>query len=725
MKATFLKTIIPFVAAITLQVSSTQAQGPLAPPGPPAPMFKTLEQIEPRRPISSLPFVINQPGSYYVTTNLTGVAGQNGITINSDCVTIDLMGFELQGVAGSLSGIILNTGLRVYVYNGCIRLWGVDGVNGNNGAASVLERLRVANNGRNGIAINSGSQVRQCISSGNGQVGILTSNHVEVDDCIAGSNGTHGIQCGTGSNVRRCLTTGNVASGITGSGLDGFNILDCNSELNAGGINIIGQAIVRNSFARSNRVSGISAGDGSSVTGCNASDTGTVASPTAHGIQVGGGSTVRDCTTRNNGGDGINATFGCTVANNTCRDNHGDNIEVSQECLVTDNACDDNLVGVSQSGIRVSSNNNRIERNTLTEHLRGLWIVSGGNVVLHNTVFRNSTNYVIVGGNQLNLSLGQIPETIPWPAVVSLAGSLNGIFGQNGLTIISDGVTVDLNGHSLLGAIGSLDGIQVSGTRTNIVIRNGTVRNWGSDGVDAAVAVNSAVRDVNVSNNGQRGIALGAGGVVQSSNARANTGAGIVISSGSRVTDSSSSENGGIGLDMSTASQATGCASFNNGGIGIDASDSCTVSRCTSYSNTGFGINASTSTTVDNCAVSSNSTNGIVGSNGTKITGCTVRNNGGNGIVVSSDGYVFNNQIDGHTGDAGILVTGSDNRIDSNNCSDNTRGVDVDLAGNLIVRNSVSGAATAYDIVAGNSVGPILGVSNPITSTNPWANFSF
>jgi len=436
MNAINLKTAVVACAAIALHVSTAVAQGPLAPPGPPAPLFKTLEQIEPRRPISSLPFAITQSGSYYVTTNLVGVAGQNGISINADGVTIDLMGFELRGVGGSLSGIFLNAGLRVYIYNGTIRGWGQDGVNGNGGAASILERLRVASNGRNGIAINSGSHVRQCISSGNTLVGILTSNHVEVDDCISGGNGTHGIQCGTGSNVRRCLTTGNNGSGITGSGLDGFNILDCNSEVNGGGINIIGQAIVRNSFARSNRVSGITVGDGSSVTGCNASDTGTTATPTAHGIQVGGGSTVRDCTTRNNGGDGINATFGCTVVNNTCRDNLGDNIEVSQECLVTGNACDDNLVGISLSGVRVSSNNNRIENNTITENLRGLWITSSGNVVVNNTVIRNSTNYVIVNGNQLNLSLGQLPETIPWPAVVKLAGSLNGVAGQN---VASDG----------------------------------------------------------------------------------------------------------------------------------------------------------------------------------------------------------------------------------------------------------------------------------------------
>ena len=81
------------------------AQGPLTPPGAPAPTMKTLDQIEPRIAInatntpgdaSSL-FRIAQPGSYYLTGNITGVAGKDGIEIASSNVTIDLMGFTHPG----------------------------------------------------------------------------------------------------------------------------------------------------------------------------------------------------------------------------------------------------------------------------------------------------------------------------------------------------------------------------------------------------------------------------------------------------------------------------------------------------------------------------------------------------------------------------------------------------------------------------------------------------
>src|SRR5438270_4345686 len=76
--------------------------GPLDPPGPPA---STQPQVEPRTPISALPFTISQPGSYFLTQNLTASAGGDGITVLADNVTIDLNGFALTGIAGSASAI--------------------------------------------------------------------------------------------------------------------------------------------------------------------------------------------------------------------------------------------------------------------------------------------------------------------------------------------------------------------------------------------------------------------------------------------------------------------------------------------------------------------------------------------------------------------------------------------------------------------------------------------
>jgi parallel beta-helix repeat protein len=96
---------------------------------------------------------------------------------------------------------------------------------------------------------------------------------------------------------------------------------------------------------------------------------------------------------------------------------------------------------------------------------------------------------------------------------------------------------------------------------------------------------------------------------------------------------------------------------------------------------------------------------------------------------VTVDSRVAGNVCDGNgpgiSDGAGIHVTGSDNRIDSNNVTANDRGIDVDAAGNLVIRNSASGNTTDYDIVAGNKDAQVLSPGSGFASTDPWANFSF
>src|SRR4026207_1710043 len=87
---------------LNAQLSTVSAQGSLTPPGAPGPTMKTLTQVEPRTPISSLPFFITNAGWYDVPTNRTG---RPGLTVMASGVTIDLMGFELVGGGGSGVGI--------------------------------------------------------------------------------------------------------------------------------------------------------------------------------------------------------------------------------------------------------------------------------------------------------------------------------------------------------------------------------------------------------------------------------------------------------------------------------------------------------------------------------------------------------------------------------------------------------------------------------------------
>ena len=103
------------------------------PAGPVASSGKTLSEVEPRVAITlaNTPgdansiFKITQPGSYYLAANIAGVSGKHGIEIAASNVSIDLMGFALEGVLGSLDGVSTE-GLRdsLAVRNGTVSGWG-------------------------------------------------------------------------------------------------------------------------------------------------------------------------------------------------------------------------------------------------------------------------------------------------------------------------------------------------------------------------------------------------------------------------------------------------------------------------------------------------------------------------------------------------------------------------------------------------------------------------
>ena len=112
------------------------AQGPLTPPGGPAPTLKTLSQIEPRTDVLTLPpdanggRTIGQPGSYYLTGNVT----TGPIIIQASNVALDLSGFALQAPAGPAStGLMVLDGCKSCPHSqwehrglsGSVRFWGI------------------------------------------------------------------------------------------------------------------------------------------------------------------------------------------------------------------------------------------------------------------------------------------------------------------------------------------------------------------------------------------------------------------------------------------------------------------------------------------------------------------------------------------------------------------------------------------------------------------------
>ena len=120
------------LSTLNLQLSTCFAQGSLTPPGAPAPTMLTLNQVEPRTPVDathtgsggSSEFLITQPGSYYLTTNVVGVSSLHGINISANNVTLDLNGFTVQGSSSAFDAIYIHAGYtNVTVRNGNISGW--------------------------------------------------------------------------------------------------------------------------------------------------------------------------------------------------------------------------------------------------------------------------------------------------------------------------------------------------------------------------------------------------------------------------------------------------------------------------------------------------------------------------------------------------------------------------------------------------------------------------
>ena len=180
------------------------------------------------------PFIISQPGSYKLTSNLKVPAGLDGIDINADNVTLDLGGFRIigtqtctgsgitlvcTGLVGSANGIVSTSSANITVRNGSVLGFSTGVLL--TGDGHLVEDVHARNNGV-GIAVFNGV-IRRDTANLNLVAGINAVS-CTITDNAANNNRNDGIRAAE-STVIQNVANGNGADGlvISNGGLFGSN----------------------------------------------------------------------------------------------------------------------------------------------------------------------------------------------------------------------------------------------------------------------------------------------------------------------------------------------------------------------------------------------------------------------------------------------------------------------------------------------------------------------
>jgi parallel beta helix pectate lyase-like protein len=258
--------------------------------------------------------------------------------------------------------------------------------------------------------------------------------------------------------------------------------------------------------------------------------------------------------------------------------------------------------------------------------------------------------------------------------------------GQHGILVTANDVTIDLNGFTVRGAPGSLDGVHVSpvaltsGTEIDVsswswgMSQSGSITGFGGNGVRVVDAARVRLAGLRVTNSGGDGVSLSAltgtneyltasmeDCVVTSCGGNGITAENFRAYDLARVTTAGNAAHGVLvrgtgypppppgepigGVNISIEQIPGPVVSTSNGGDGIrfefDATSQpvVTMKRAKTNHNKGNGVNAVSLTTnteydfdLNDVEASSNTGGGLVVSGQLDIQGATVRNNGGNGI---------------------------------------------------------------------------------------------
>lgn len=345
---------------LTLIFSATTSvfAGNLQPTSAPGPTMKTLNEVEPRIPISaattpgdlSSKFKITQPGSYYLTENITSNF-KHGILIASKDVTLDLSGYRIYsswtlapiGTNFDFDGISISAGQsNIEIKNGSIV--------SNTGPTSLgtSKGFRYGINGDinplpNDIKINN-VKIHNCRET----AFFLPGDHINIEGCniVGNANGlsasfVYVIRAGDSSSIVNNIVSGNAIS--TNAAVYAISVSSNSRVLNN---------IVTRNGKDSTSIRAVSVSSHSIISGNVVTFNGENAVSQVRGISAGSRCRIIGNTISDNGYNGGLNTQG---------------IYARESCLITDNVVCDNSIASDSPGYGIETSRNCfIDRNLIT-----------------------------------------------------------------------------------------------------------------------------------------------------------------------------------------------------------------------------------------------------------------------------------------------------------------------------------------------------------------------
>ncbi len=369
----------PLILSASILAAGLVLAGPLSPPpGQPAPTYKTLAEIEPRTPISAATtpgdatclYKITQPGSYYLTGNITGQVGKSDVVVAASNVTIDLAGFMISG--GNYGIWTQNLQSSVVALRGSITGCSSDGIYFGGTDGCRVEDVQVSACQNEGIHLDANSAALRCDVRGCGR-GIVCGPACRAGDCSASGNQAEGFDFGSAAGIAtRCASSHNQI-GFSATIATVFDA--CTAEENSDSGFISGlSARISGCTARSNGDCGFKLSQATLMERC-------ISAQNAHlGVWLGLQCTVRECIVWGNGQQGLKAAeLNCAILNNQVRDN-----------------------GAGLAGIWINSNGCRVQGNECSGGGFGIYVDLPNNTIVQNTCSQaTNNNFSVAPGNDL------------------------------------------------------------------------------------------------------------------------------------------------------------------------------------------------------------------------------------------------------------------------------------------------------------------------------------